>query len=273
MSIRLMTRVWDSGQYSAGTLVVLLALADWADDDGGRLFPKLETLEKKTRLSVKQLRRVLADLIEDGVLLDEGGKGIKVGISLVLKLNLDVLDGRDKLSRASEQGQTVRAEGQIVRDEGQFDLGEGQNVPPYKEEPLREPLREPLKEPLGAAPPPADDVTLAVAAFNEGATHCPKWTACQVVTDARRRVIAARLKQVGLRGWRKAVELAVESQFLGGPIPRSGNHVSWRMTITWFAKAENFTKIAEGAYPPASSGGAPAGPDSVRAGLGDFLAE
>jgi len=34
MSIRVMTAVWDHSPYESGELLVLLALADWADEPG-----------------------------------------------------------------------------------------------------------------------------------------------------------------------------------------------------------------------------------------------
>jgi hypothetical protein len=68
MSIRLMTLVWDSGFYEGGTLLVLLALADWAQDDGSKVFPKMETLAKKARLSVRGAQMCVAGLRDDGVI-------------------------------------------------------------------------------------------------------------------------------------------------------------------------------------------------------------
>jgi hypothetical protein len=70
MSIDLMSRVWKSDAYQGGTLLVLLALADWADDDGTRIFPKVETLAKKARLSDRQTRNCLKSLRDDGVLVE-----------------------------------------------------------------------------------------------------------------------------------------------------------------------------------------------------------
>jgi hypothetical protein len=39
MSIRVMTAVWDHADVSGGDLLVLLAMADFAADDGGRSTP------------------------------------------------------------------------------------------------------------------------------------------------------------------------------------------------------------------------------------------
>lgn len=63
-----MSQVWKSDSYDGGTLLVLLALADWADDDGGSIFPKVATIGRKARLSERQVQNCLKALRDDGVL-------------------------------------------------------------------------------------------------------------------------------------------------------------------------------------------------------------
>lgn len=70
MSIRVMTQVWDCNAYEGGTLLVLLAMADWADDTGGNIFPKMEKLANKARLSVRGAQLCVAKLKEDGVIAE-----------------------------------------------------------------------------------------------------------------------------------------------------------------------------------------------------------
>lgn len=65
-----MTLVWDSDAYEGGTLLVLLALADWAKDDGTSIFPKLDTLAQKARLSVRGAQMCMARLRQDGVIVE-----------------------------------------------------------------------------------------------------------------------------------------------------------------------------------------------------------
>lgn len=75
MSIKLMTHVWDTAPASGSDLVVLLAFADYGDDNGENIFPSMPTVAKKARLSVDQARRVVHGLIEDGIveLVEQGG--------------------------------------------------------------------------------------------------------------------------------------------------------------------------------------------------------
>lgn len=68
MSIRVQSVVWAHAPYKDGTLLVLLSLADWANDDGSRVFPTMAALAQKTRKSMRGTRRILRQLEEDGVI-------------------------------------------------------------------------------------------------------------------------------------------------------------------------------------------------------------
>ncbi len=61
MSIRALTEVWDMSEASGAHLLVLLALADRADD-GGVSFPYESSLASKARCDEKTVRRALRDL-------------------------------------------------------------------------------------------------------------------------------------------------------------------------------------------------------------------
>lgn len=71
MSIELMSRVWKHAPVSGGSLLVLLALADFADDKGWA-WPSVNTLAKRARLGRRQVQYVLHDMEEQGL--------IKVGL-------------------------------------------------------------------------------------------------------------------------------------------------------------------------------------------------
>jgi hypothetical protein len=57
-----MNRVWEASRQSGGALLVLLAIADFADDDG-LAYPSIATLARKARLSDRQVQRVIAGLV------------------------------------------------------------------------------------------------------------------------------------------------------------------------------------------------------------------
>lgn len=69
MSWRLSADALDYSPYDGRTLLVLISLASWADDDGSHIFPKVENLAKKARCSVRQAQRALRKLETDKVLL------------------------------------------------------------------------------------------------------------------------------------------------------------------------------------------------------------
>src|SRR4030095_1206178 len=61
MSVKVMARVWAHSKCSGTELVTVLALADWADDEGWS-WPSLPKLAQKVRLGVRQLCKVLNDI-------------------------------------------------------------------------------------------------------------------------------------------------------------------------------------------------------------------
>lgn len=74
MSIRLMAIVWDSA-LPHDEKFVALALADWADDNGGSLYPSQERIAVKVSKSSRAVRETLGKLYARGVLevLQRGG--------------------------------------------------------------------------------------------------------------------------------------------------------------------------------------------------------
>lgn len=67
MSIKLMTWVWDNSPYQNDSLLIHLALADWANDEG-ICWPKQTAIATKARCSVEHVRRVTKRMQEDGYL-------------------------------------------------------------------------------------------------------------------------------------------------------------------------------------------------------------
>jgi hypothetical protein len=66
VSIRLIDLVWTNAPYSGAKLLVLLALADWANDDGW-CYPSQSTIAAKARVDRRRVKRILGELMEDGV--------------------------------------------------------------------------------------------------------------------------------------------------------------------------------------------------------------
>jgi hypothetical protein len=77
MSIAVMTHVWNNSKQEGGALLLLLALADFSDDNGNS-FPSVDTLARKTRLSERHVQRLLRKLKKEneiGILTNEGPFG------------------------------------------------------------------------------------------------------------------------------------------------------------------------------------------------------
>jgi hypothetical protein len=104
MSIRVMTAIWETCLYSGSTLVVLLALADWANDEGGRVFPSLDTLAGKARLSVRGAQLCLRRLQKDGVIRPIGRTNGGRGKVTEYKINLERVNHLQGIHRGSLEG-------------------------------------------------------------------------------------------------------------------------------------------------------------------------
>lgn len=65
MSLRALTSVWDASTQEGGPLLVMLALADNANDQMVA-YPSVPTIARKSRLSERQVRRILRDLEQSG---------------------------------------------------------------------------------------------------------------------------------------------------------------------------------------------------------------
>lgn len=65
MSIRIMTDVWEHSEAKGTELLLLLAIADYANDEG-RAWPSLSTLGKKCRVGVRHVVRLMHQLEDRG---------------------------------------------------------------------------------------------------------------------------------------------------------------------------------------------------------------
>lgn len=72
MSIHVMNLVWKKSKHKGSTLLILLAMADYAGDDGTGIWPSYQTLAKKARLSRRQAINIVQSLIESGVIARAG---------------------------------------------------------------------------------------------------------------------------------------------------------------------------------------------------------
>lgn len=74
MSVKWMSAVWENGPEDKAELIVLLALADFAND-AGDCWPSMPTIGRKARMSERNARRVVRKLEEDGYVQTVAGGG------------------------------------------------------------------------------------------------------------------------------------------------------------------------------------------------------
>ena len=81
MSIGVTTWVWNNSRQKGAALLVLLAIADHAHDDGGGAYPSLERIAFKARMAKRNAQRTIRALAEEGELIiheNQGPKGVHV---------------------------------------------------------------------------------------------------------------------------------------------------------------------------------------------------
>lgn len=137
-----MSLVWERAPYAEGTLLVLLALADWADD-GGFSWPSIDGLAHKSRLQRRRVQYIIRKLKSDGFLEIEEGGGRKKRNRYTL--NISKLNGAlnapfPKINSALEDKETVHFETETVHSEAH-------TVHSSAPDPLEEPLDKPSLEP------------------------------------------------------------------------------------------------------------------------------
>ncbi|UCV15520.1 helix-turn-helix domain-containing protein [Quatrionicoccus australiensis] len=74
MSVRTMARVWESSQHAGSDLLMLLAIADFSDDDGNA-YPAVATLAAKCRMKERNCRYILRTLEGSGELSIKSNAG------------------------------------------------------------------------------------------------------------------------------------------------------------------------------------------------------
>jgi hypothetical protein len=69
MSVTVMSKVFADFSWGGGPLILALSLADFASDDGQRIYPAVKTMAKKTRQSARTVQRQLRMLEKTGWLI------------------------------------------------------------------------------------------------------------------------------------------------------------------------------------------------------------
>jgi len=133
MSIKVSTAVWEGSRSKSGNLLVLLALADHADDQGVA-WPGGRLLARKARLTQRHIRRCLNQLVASGeleILPNQAPSG-----KALYKIRLDQLHP-DNLSAGTSTSDPV------TRMSVSTDVYDQPPAYPYIEEPSNKSSEEP----------------------------------------------------------------------------------------------------------------------------------
>src|SRR5690554_6839765 len=95
MSIKIMAACWERYPNGGGELLLALALADHADDDGGRIYPSVDSLAKKTRQSRRTVQYQLRKMEEMGWLILVAEEGGGRGKAREYRINFKWIKGAD----------------------------------------------------------------------------------------------------------------------------------------------------------------------------------
>lgn len=149
MSIKVMSMVWQTeAKLSGSELLVLLAMADYADDNGGTVYPSMASLGKKSRMSADQARRVIKKLVDMKLveIIRRGGWRNGHNLANEYRLNLaNIAQGYSQDARSLQDASTPK-NARSSRGRKDSTPSDASTVPPQMQD--QSPLEPPLHPPL-----------------------------------------------------------------------------------------------------------------------------
>lgn len=137
MANKWITYIYQSTDYRGGELAVALKIADAANVTDDRCHLKIETIAKAVRLSIRQVKRIIANLETDGLfeIARLRGRGKLPEFRLKKVTSATPFKDRKKVTRKSEKVTSVTLKGDICDAKKVTSV----TSPSYKEEPLLNP--------------------------------------------------------------------------------------------------------------------------------------
>jgi hypothetical protein len=109
MSIKVMSLVWESFPRGGSEKLVMLAMADFANDQGGSVHPSISLIGRKCSLSRSQARRIVHALIKEGYLCVIGNQnGGAPSSTRRYQINLSMLTRKEPITTSA--GATPRTD-------------------------------------------------------------------------------------------------------------------------------------------------------------------
>jgi len=227
MSVHVSSRVWLECRQQGDRLLLMLALADFCNDEG-ICWPSQATLAHRVRCTERGVQKMIDCLISEGeiTLLQKGG-------------------GRGK-SAKYQLAEYVKGEQQTgfikpIKGERQDIKGE-RAVPPNHQGTKNKP-NSPNGECQLALTPSENFDPIEIGIFwNSFADKLPS---VQDITKSRRAKLRTRMEEAFFRAnWREAIRKLSESDFC-----RGANIRGWRANFDWLIENDrNIAKVLEGNY-------------------------
>ncbi len=178
-----MGAVWRQSKQKGSALLLLLSLADYADERGVA-FPSVETLANKVRMSERNVQLLLRKLEVDGEVIIEANAG--PGGANRYRLTLQ---GGEKFSphKRGKKGEKIApGGGEIQREGGEIQRAKG--VKPASPDPSLDPSIDPSleRERQAASPPPSqatETTCVDVALDGESVTEKPEPGTVKAITQ------------------------------------------------------------------------------------------
>ena len=244
-----MARVWEMSRQSGSHLLMLLAIADFSDDDGNA-YPAVQTLAQKCRMKPRNANVILAALRASGELdvrQNEGPRGTN-------------------LYRVVLDGQPLQGITGVQRNAGL------QRSAPSPAKACSKPLQGLADEPSVNHHEPStivDSKAVLACPVKEIVdlyhAHMPLNPRVKVLNQTRRSAISARwreasamtcapfvsgysTKEEGLTAWRNFFEICADSLFLTGRAAATPGRPPFIATIDFLVSPSGFVKCLENKY-------------------------
>ncbi len=224
MSVKIMTMVWEHAPCHENPLIILLALADWANDEG-LCWPSMQKLADKARIDKRSARRIIRKLIADGLvtIAEEGGGRAKQNIYRVetgaLCPPIEKEDIRNADTGDTKRGTLEAQKGTLEAQRGTFPAQKRTPVSPDPlVEPSVEPSEDPPREPPSGLPYHGEAFIAALANYELHRKEIRK-----PLRDTGRQALLNQLALYGEQGATRALITSVANGWTGVFEPRNGN--------------------------------------------------
>ena len=232
-----MSAIFESVSLGPTERLIMLALADHADDDG-RCYPSVARIAQRTGLSERAVQTNVRSLIAAGYIniTIGGGKGNSNLYFISANPAADAPQTPQEMHPAADAPRTICTPNPAA---------DAPNPAADAPEPSIT-TKEPSEEKVTRFPAP--DLKPCLDHFNAVAARVG-WPQVQMFNADRRTALSQRISDTGGQAeWCEAIDRAARSPLLTG-----NNDRGWKADFDWLAKPKNFTKLMEGNYDPRNS--------------------